>query len=188
LNKSPMNIPSECRSANIVRDHAMILPDDATPKPDEIFGKDTFGWTNPILIDHDKVVIAGHGRLKAAISLGIDRVPTICIGDMTETQKRAYILADNKLCEIAGWDRELLALELKGLIEMNLDFDVTLTGFEMGEIDLLIDGCNDGDDEADELPEADPASPRLRRQGIFGRLVGTASSARMRRSPRHLKF
>jgi ParB-like chromosome segregation protein Spo0J len=63
-----------------------------------------FGWTNPILIDHDKVVIAGHGRLQAAISLGIDRVPTICISDMTETQKRAYILADNKLCEIAGWD------------------------------------------------------------------------------------
>ena len=118
-----------------------------------------FGWTNPILIDDDKVVIAGHGRLKAAISLGIDRVPTICIGDMTEMQKRAYILADNKLCEIAGWDRELLALELQGLIEMDFDFDVTLTGFEMGEIDLLIGNSHDGDAGVDELPEADPDLP-----------------------------
>ena len=61
-----------------------------------------FGWTNPILIDGDQVVIAGHGRLEAAVSLGIAEIPTICINDMTEAQKRAYILADNKLAENAG--------------------------------------------------------------------------------------
>ena len=81
---------------------------------------------------------------------GFDRVPVIRIGDMTEAQKRAYILADNKLAENAGWDRELLGLELQGLLEMDLDFEVTLTGFEMGEIDLLIGALDDGaDDDAD---------------------------------------
>jgi ParB-like chromosome segregation protein Spo0J len=85
-----------------------------------------FGWTNPILIGADGGVIAGHGRLEAATLLGIDRVPTIRIEDMTEAQKRAYILADNRLAENAGWDRELLGLELQGLLEIDLDFEVTI--------------------------------------------------------------
>jgi DNA modification methylase len=123
-----------------------------------------FGWTNPILIDGDRVVIAGHGRLGAAISLGIAEVPTICINDMTESQKRAYILADNKLAENAGWDRDLLALELQGLVEIDLDFDVTVTGFEMGEIDLLI-GSTGESDKADELPEMDPGVPPVTQLG-----------------------
>src|SRR6476661_10848292 len=118
-----------------------------------------FGWTNPILIDGDGVVIAGHGRLKAAMSLGIDRVPTICISDMTERQKRDYVLADNKLAENAGWDPELLALELQGLLEMDVDFDVTVTGFEMGAIDVLIGGSDEEEDDADQLPGADPSVP-----------------------------
>jgi ParB-like chromosome segregation protein Spo0J len=89
-----------------------------------------FGWTNPILIDANGGVIAGHGRLEAARLLGVDCAPTIRIEDMTEAQKRAYILADNKLAENAGWDRDLLALELQGLLEMDLDFEVTMTGFD----------------------------------------------------------
>jgi DNA modification methylase len=117
----------------------------------------TFGWTNPILIDGDGVVIAGHGRLEAAMSLGI-------ADDMTEAQKRAYILADNKLAENAGWDREPLALELQGLIEMELDFEVTATGFEMGEIDLLI-GSSGEKDKADELPEVDSGVPPVTQLG-----------------------
>jgi DNA modification methylase len=128
-----------------------------------------FGWTNPILIDGDRVVIAGHGRLAAAISLGIAEVPTICINDMTEAQKRAYILADNKLAENAGWDRDLLALELQGLVEMDLDFDVTATGFEMSEIDLLI-GSSGENDKADELPEMDPGVPPVTRPGDLWQL------------------
>jgi DNA modification methylase len=129
-----------------------------------------FGWTNPILIDGEAVVIAGHGRLRAAMSLGIDRVPTICINDMTEAQKRAYVLADNKLAENAGWDRELLALELQGLLEMDLDFDVTATGFEMGEIDVLIGSSDEEDDEADHLPEVDTAALPVTRPGDLWQL------------------
>ena len=72
-----------------------------------------FGFTNPILIDANRVVIAGHGRLEAAKLLGVRRVPTIRLDHMTEAEKRAYIIADNKLAENAGWDRELLALELQ---------------------------------------------------------------------------
>jgi ParB-like chromosome segregation protein Spo0J len=116
----------------------------------------TFGWTNPILTDGDGVVIAGHGRLQAAAALGIDRVPAICIDDLTQAQKRAYVLADNKLAENAGWDRDQLALELQSLIEMDPEFDVTVTGFEMGEIDLLISDSDEENDEADQLPDVDP--------------------------------
>ena len=88
---------------------------------------------------------------------GIESCPTIRIEDMTEAQKRAYVLADNKLAENAGWDRELLALELQGLLEMDLDFEVTLTGFEMGEIDVLIGELNGGaDEEADRRPRNRP--------------------------------
>ena len=131
----------------------------------------SFGWTNPILIDADNCVIAGHGRLEAATLLGIDRVPTIRIEDMTEAQKRAYILADNKLAENAGWDRELLGLELQGLLEMDLDFEVTMTGFEMGEIDVLIGGLNDGaDDDADRLPDVDLAVPPVTQPGDLWQL------------------
>ena len=128
-----------------------------------------FGWTNPILIDGDGIIIAGHGRLKAAMLLGLTQVPTICINDMTEAQKRGYILADNKLAENAGWDRDLLALELQGLLEMELDFDVTATGFEMGEIDLLIGGGEE-DDDADQLPEADPGLPPVTQPGDLWQL------------------
>ena len=131
----------------------------------------TFGWTNPVLIDANNCVMAGHGRLKAAELLGIERVPTIRIEDMTEAQKRAYILADNKLAENAGWDRELLALELQGLLEMDLDFEVTLTGFEMGEIDVLIGDLNAGaDDEADRVPEIDPTLPPTTKSGDLWQL------------------
>jgi hypothetical protein len=97
-----------------------------------------FGFTNPILVDVDRGVIAGHGRILAAKLLGIYEVPTIRIDHLTTAQKRAYVIADNRLAENAGWDRELLALELQYLSELNLDFESTITGFEIPEIDLLI--------------------------------------------------
>jgi hypothetical protein len=125
-----------------------------------------FGWTNPILIDAENNVIAGHGRLVAAKLIGIDRVPTIRIEDMTEAQRRAYVLADNKLAENAGWDSELLALELQGLLEMDLDFEVTVTGFAMGEVDVLIGGLNAfDDDEADRVPSIDQSLPPITARG-----------------------
>lgn len=117
---------------------------------------EVFGWTNPILIDASGGVIAGHGRVEAAKLLRMTHVPTIRIEAMSEAQKRAYILADNKLAEDAGWDRELLALELQSLMEMELDFEITATGFEMGEIDVVIGELDEREtDEADRLPEVD---------------------------------
>ena len=120
-----------------------------------------FGFTNPILVDEKGSVMAGHGRLEAAKLLGIRQVPTIRIGDLTEAQKRAYVIADNKLAENAGWDSELLTEELRFLTDLTLGFDVTLTGFEPAEIDLLLDEARSGEetDPADKLPAIDDAPP-----------------------------
>ena len=87
-----------------------------------------FGFVNPILIDGDLNVIAGHGRLLAAQAEGLEKVPCVFVEHLTDAQKRAYILADNRLAEMAGWDEELLKLELDELRELN--FDVSLTGFD----------------------------------------------------------
>ena len=126
-----------------------------------------FGFTNPVLIDSDLGVIAGHGRIEAAKLLGIREVPTIRLDHMTEAQKRAYVIADNRLAENAGWDRELLALELQYLSDLDLDFDATITGFETAEIDVLIQGIDlDGtSDRADEVSEIDDLVPPVNRLG-----------------------
>ena len=91
-----------------------------------------FGFTNPVLIDETKTILAGHGRVEAAKQLGLKEVPVIRIEHMTAEQKRAYVIADNQLALNAGWDESLLAVELGELAE--LSFDVSITGFEMGEI------------------------------------------------------
>ncbi len=104
-----------------------------------------FGFTNPVLIDGTGGIVAGHGRVEAANLLGIDTVPTIRLEDLTNAEIRAYVIADNKLAENAGWDRELLATELQGLFD--LDFDLSLTGFETPEIDILIGELTAADDE-----------------------------------------
>ncbi|MGN6716822.1 MAG: site-specific DNA-methyltransferase [Candidatus Binatia bacterium] len=96
-----------------------------------------FGFCNPVIVDDDLKILAGHGRVKAAELLGFTCVPTIKLSHLSDAEKRAYIIADNRLAEKAGWDRDLLALELQGLIDIG--FDVELTGFEMPEIDLLLD-------------------------------------------------
>jgi ParB-like nuclease domain len=109
-----------------------------------------FGWTNPILIDRDGIVIAGHGRLQAAKMLGLTSVPTITLEDLSPEQIRAYVIADNRLAELAGWDPEILTVEFEYLLALDV-FDVTLTGFEVGEIDqILLDG-EGGPDSADVL-------------------------------------
>jgi DNA modification methylase len=96
-----------------------------------------FGFNNPVLIDEADGIVAGHGRVEAAKILGLNDVPTLRLSHLSATEKRAYILADNKLAEKAGWDREILAIELQGLIDV--DFDIELTGFETPEIDILLD-------------------------------------------------
>ena len=95
-----------------------------------------------VLIDTNHVIIAGHGRVEAAILLGLKTVSVIRLEHLSEAQKRPYILADNKLAEKAGWDREILAIELQHLSSLDIEFDVSVTGFEMPEIDVLIEDLN----------------------------------------------
>jgi DNA modification methylase len=112
-----------------------------------------FGFTNPILVDENNGIIAGHGRLAAANLLGLQEVPTIELAHLSPAQRKAYILADNKLALNAGWDIETLKAELEGLQE--LDFDLSLTGFDSGELAGLMDthgGLTDPD-EVPPLPE-----------------------------------
>jgi ParB-like chromosome segregation protein Spo0J len=112
-----------------------------------------FGFTNPILIDNDNGIIAGHGRLQGAQKLGIEQVPCIRLGDLTEAQKKAYVIADNKLALNAGWDMDLLAVEIEGL--QALDFDVDLLGFDADELVMpTFDPV--GEDEQGKLDQLDP--------------------------------
>src|SRR4051812_32387342 len=130
-----------------------------------------FGFTNPILIDQDNGVIAGHGRLAAAKLLGLPEVATVRFTDMSEAEIRAYVIADNKLAENAGWDKRLLGLELQYLSELEIDFDVTVTGFEMPEIDILIGEVAEAasDDAADDVVEP-AAGPPISHSGDLWRI------------------
>lgn len=113
-----------------------------------------FGWTNPILVDGGNGIIAGHGRVLAAAQLGLSEVPVIELAHLTPNQRRAYIIADNRLAELAGWDDELLRLELAEL--RDLDFDLDLTGFDDAAIAELLAGDEPevaGQTDADDTPE-----------------------------------
>lgn len=113
-----------------------------------------FGFINPILIDEDNFIIAGHGRVAAARQLGQKRVPVVRVEHLSDAQKRAYLIADNQLALNAGWDQAKLAIELQTIIE--LDFEVELTGFETAQVDLIIGeaaGASPaGTDEVDDMP------------------------------------
>lgn len=125
-----------------------------------------FGFTNAILVDPENNVIAGHGRLTAAVKIGLTEVPTVCIDHLTPAQLRAYAIADNKLAENAGWDQDLLALEFEYITKLDIDFDLTVTGFEAPEIDILLTGLRPADDDpADAVPEPDPEEPVVTRLG-----------------------
>jgi DNA modification methylase len=124
-----------------------------------------FGFTNPVLIDGAGDIVAGHGRVAAARKLGFDEVPVIELAHLSEAERRAYVIADNRLAELAGWDREILAIELQALSDMELDFDLEITGFETAEIDLLLDDDDVSDrDPADDVPEPVPG-PAITRPG-----------------------
>ena len=100
-----------------------------------------YGWTNPVLIDEKGMIIAGHGRVEAGKKLDIKEVPCIVLSGLTEAQKKAYVIADNKMALNAGWNEELLKTELEKLKE--LDFDLELTGFSKKELDKLFDEMNE---------------------------------------------
>jgi ParB-like nuclease domain len=146
---------------------------------------DTFGFNVPVLRDRDGNVIAGHGRLLAAKELGWNEVPTLCLDHLSRAQARAFMIADNRLTEIATWDERLLAQQLKDLSLLGLDFSLELTGFEMPEIDLRIASLDDppeaGDDPADAVPEI-PSSPPISKTG--GSMGPRAPSPAVRHGPR----
>src|SRR5439155_24225462 len=118
-----------------------------------------FGFNVPILIDREGKVIAGHGRLLACGELGITEVPTLCLDHLAPAQARAFMIADNRLTEIAAWDDRLLAQQLKDLSLLGLDFNIEVTGFEMGEIDLRIASLEHVPDQVDDPADALPALP-----------------------------
>jgi ParB-like chromosome segregation protein Spo0J len=115
-----------------------------------------WGWTVPVLVDEDGGLIAGHGRVMAAKKLGIAEIPVMVAAGWSEAQKRAYVLADNKLALNAGWDNELLRVELEGLKE--LAFDIDLTGFSLDEVSTLLVDKTAGLTDADATPEP-PVEP-----------------------------
>ena len=123
-----------------------------------------FGFTNPILVDETSQLIAGHGRLLAAKALSLAEVPVIELGGLSEPQKRALRIADNKIALNAGWDLEILKHELSELASIDIAIDPALTGFSVGEIDVILKGSDDPDDEA--VP-AVPVNPRTKRGDIW---------------------
>jgi DNA modification methylase len=133
-----------------------------------------FGFCNPILIDDADRIIAGHGRVEAAKVLGVTAVPALRLSHLSDAEKRAYVLADNRLAELAGWDKEILAIELQGLLDLN--FEVELTGFDMGTIDIILNDADEAraesaDSAEDEIPEP-TAGPAISQVGDLWMLGG----------------
>jgi len=130
-----------------------------------------FGYVNPILTDEERVVIAGHGRLAAAALLGMKEVPTIMLSGLSRNEKRALAIADNRLPEKAGWNIELLAEELKVLSEIEVEFDVSLTGFDTVDIDAIIDAADGAvDPAADAVPPVGATAAPVSRLGDLWQL------------------
>jgi DNA modification methylase len=123
-----------------------------------------FGFANPILVDQNNTIIAGHGRADAAKLLGTEQVPTIQLEGLTEDQIRAYVVADNRLAEKAGWDESILAIELQHLLTIESDLDVTITGSEIPEIDLILSQATKEPDQ-DDLFEIDQANRTVTQPG-----------------------
>lgn len=140
-----------------------------------------FGFTSPILVDDASAIIAGHGRWQAAKLLKLERVPTIQLAELSPDQIKAYVIADNRLALNAGWDADMLRIEFAELADLNLDFELEITGFSTGEIDLLLQADPAGQVEAP-LPPPRPGAPVSRRGDLWrlGRhlvLCGDATAA-----------
>jgi DNA modification methylase len=119
---------------------------------------DVFGFNNPIIVDESDNILAGHGRYAAAMLLGLAEVPVVQVSHMTKAQKRAYILADNKLAELAGWDFDILGEELGLLLDEDINLDISLTGFGGEEVDRLVfgDGASGGPKKSKADNEGEP--------------------------------
>ncbi|WP_170441324.1 site-specific DNA-methyltransferase [Ruegeria arenilitoris] len=130
-----------------------------------------FGFANPVLVDGGGGIIAGHGRVAAARLLGMETEPTIELAHLSAAERRAYVIADNRLAELAGWDRDILKIEFQALAELDLDFELEITGFETAELDILMDDDSGeaAEDPADIVPEPDPG-PAVTRPGDIWQL------------------
>lgn len=126
-----------------------------------------FGFINPVLLDENLEIIAGHGRVAAAQEAGMTEVPAIILSHLTDAQKRAYRIADNKLTELGKWSVELLNLEFNELSNLDLDFNLEITGFETAEIDLILDGDGASDPKADVVPALTDEDRRCHRGDIW---------------------
>lgn len=124
-----------------------------------------FGFTNPVLVDGEGTIIAGHGRVAAARLLKLESVPVLRLEHLTETERRAYIIADNRLAELAGWNKELLQLELGAILAVEADFDLALTGFDGGELEALLSASDTPTDGADDVPVVDRDGPAISAPG-----------------------
>ncbi len=122
-----------------------------------------FGFNNPVLVDDDGQIIAGHGRVEAAKLLNMKTVPTVRLSHMSEDDKRGYIIADNRIAEKAGYDNEILAIELQHLADVG--FDVSLTGFEPAEVDIIIEGIGDESEQPENLVPEETSGPAVSRLG-----------------------
>jgi DNA methylase/ParB-like nuclease domain len=145
-----------------------------------------FGFNNPVLLDAGNTIIAGHGRVAAAKLLGLSSVPTIRLLNLSPDEIRAYVIADNRLAEKAGWDRSILAIELQHLATIESDFDVIITGFDIPEIDLILSPTSDEPD-ADDVFEVTELrrSPRWVISGCWANTVWFAEARLNRKLIRH---
>lgn len=144
-----------------------LIPYEKNPRDNRLAIEDVvrsieeYGFTNPILVNEEKVILAGHTRREAAILAGMERVPYIVVDGLTEAQQRAYRLADNKLSELALWDEDLLKEELEDLLDA--DYDLSLTGFSDVDLtDILKDEEDLEDIEPEEPKEKKTTLPMLR--------------------------
>lgn len=125
-----------------------------------------FGFTNPILTDGDNSIVAGHGRVEAAKLIGMAKVPTVRLENLTPDEIRAYVIADNRLAEKAGWDKSILAIELQHLMTLDCaDFDVTITGFEVPEIDMILEEAKESSATEDAVLEPNLDRPAVTQPG-----------------------
>lgn len=163
---------AQCRIAIVYRTITDLHPDPKNPRAhsakqiDQIARSiDTFGFNAPVLIDGTQKIIAGHGRLLAAKKLGFSEVPTIGLEHLTEAEARAYMIADNRLTDTSVWDDDLLAESFTFLSNLDLDFSIEATGFEMGEIDFTIESAKRKDEAEEEPPIAIAKGPAISRLG-----------------------
>src|SRR3979490_573784 len=128
---------------------------------------EAFGFNAPILVDKNNKIVAGHGRYEAAMLLGIDKVPVILLDHLTPTQAKAYMLADNKLTDRSTWDDNKLAIQLKELSDLVLDFDIEAIGFEPPEIDLRLQSLDSALEETDDQFELATGALSSKTRGLL---------------------